>query len=293
MTETNSNTSSLSSSPDTNIKILPFGISNAREILFDSVKNNFKKLTNKFDTVNLYGYDNYQKEEYNCNIHKNNIEVEVLPLRIRQMLSMQKTAFKNFRENFQHYEDYSNNYGLSGLSYQEEYIKEHLEITCNGISLVNNESLRETMINLMNYSAIYIIHLDESKEIVENNNICIDLLTKRLSQLQTIHHFGFELFKRKNKDYGDSFAEYGVIGVIIRQEDKIKRILNICKTGMTLVHDESIRDTLVDLMNYSAMAIMCLDDQYEKELANKAKYMLERLTNSDSEKSLHKETIDL
>ena len=69
-----------------------------------------------------------------------------------------------------------------------------------------------------------------------------------------------ELFKKKNADYGDAFAEFGVIGVLMRIEDKIKRSLSITKNGITLVDDEKIRDTLIDLHNYAAMAIMLLDE---------------------------------
>ena len=39
-------------------------------------------------------------------------------------------------------------------------------------------------------------------------------------------------------------------------QDKINRLANITKTNITLVESESLRDTLIDLHNYSAMAIM-------------------------------------
>ena len=49
----------------------------------------------------------------------------------------------------------------------------------------------------------------------------------------------------------------------MRIEDKIKRSLSITKNGITLVDDEKIRDTLIDLHNYAAMAIMLLDEKEE------------------------------
>ena len=82
----------------------------------------------------------------------------------------------------------------------------------------------------------------------------------RLKQMSDIQKEAFELFKRKNKDYGDAFAKYGVIGVLIRMEDKIQRYMSITKNGINLVDNESIRDTLIDLHNYSAMALMLLDE---------------------------------
>ena len=72
---------------------------------------------------------------------------------------------------------------------------------------------------------------------------------------------GFELFKKKNQDYGDAFAKYGVIGVLMRIEDKIQRSMSITKNGVNLIEDEKIRDTLIDLHNYAAMAIMLLDEK--------------------------------
>ena len=69
------------------------------------------------------------------------------------------------------------------------------------------------------------------------------------------------LFQKKNKDYGDAFADYGSIGVLVRLGDKIRRCQSITNSGIQLVNDESLRDTLIDLHNYSAMAIMLLDEE--------------------------------
>ena len=77
----------------------------------------------------------------------------------------------------------------------------------------------------------------------------------------TVQTTALELFKKKNTDYGDAFATFGVIGVLMRIEDKIKRSLSITNNGITLVDDEKIRDTLIDLHNYAAMAIMLLDEK--------------------------------
>ena len=82
----------------------------------------------------------------------------------------------------------------------------------------------------------------------------------RVEQLKYIQSEGLELFRRKNADYGDAFAKYGVIGVLMRIEDKIQRSLSITKNGVNLVNDEGIRDTLLDLHNYAAMALMLLED---------------------------------
>ena len=70
---------------------------------------------------------------------------------------------------------------------------------------------------------------------------------------------GLDLFKKKNADYGNAFATHGAVGVIIRMQDKINRLTTITKQGVA-VDTETIRDTLIDLHNYSAMAVMLLDE---------------------------------
>ena len=82
----------------------------------------------------------------------------------------------------------------------------------------------------------------------------------RVQQYEKVHKEDMEIFKKKNSDYGDSFANYGPVGVIVRMGDKINRLANITKSGVTLVNDESIRDTLIDLHNYAAMAVMLIDE---------------------------------
>jgi len=68
-----------------------------------------------------------------------------------------------------------------------------------------------------------------------------------------------DVFVCKNTDYGDAFETYGFIGVLVRIGDKIHRIQNIMRNGMALVKDESVRDTLLDLHNYSAIALMLVE----------------------------------
>jgi len=80
----------------------------------------------------------------------------------------------------------------------------------------------------------------------------------RVEQLSEIQAQALELFKKKNADYGDAFAKFGIIGVLMRIEDKIQRALSITKNGVNLVEDEGLKDTLLDLHNYAAMALMLL-----------------------------------
>ena len=92
-------------------------------------------------------------------------------------------------------------------------------------------------------------------EIVEQND--------RVEQLKKIQYEALILFTKKNADYGDAFAKFGLIGVLMRIEDKIQRALSITKNGVNLINDEGIKDTLLDLHNYAAMALMLLDNKID------------------------------
>jgi len=89
----------------------------------------------------------------------------------------------------------------------------------------------------------------------------------REEQLRKIQSEALNLFIKKNTDYGDAFANYGTIGVLVRISDKLSRAVSISNKSITLVDDksatlvddESLRDTLIDLHNYAAMAIMLME----------------------------------
>ena len=86
----------------------------------------------------------------------------------------------------------------------------------------------------------------------------------RITQLKKIQAEALELFSKKNKDYGDAFAKYGPVGVIVRLGDKIQRLSSVTANSITLVENETLRDTLMDLHNYSAMALMLLEENLNK-----------------------------
>ena len=71
-----------------------------------------------------------------------------------------------------------------------------------------------------------------------------------------------EIYRKKNHDYGDSyhksFQKWGLPMAAIRLEDKLNRFETLIKS-VGEVKDETMRDTLLDLANYSIMAILELD----------------------------------
>ena len=100
---------------------------------------------------------------------------------------------------------------------------------------------------------------------------------ERAAQMGKVQKEGLELFKKKNTDYGDAFANYGAIGVLIRMGDKISRCQSISNKSITMIDSESLRDTLIDLHNYAAMAVMLIDEGDE----NKVKLQRSATTTSE------------
>lgn len=111
------------------------------------------------------------------------------------------------------------------------------------------EAARRALVALANQAMMVIIELD-GKPTEEDNHweLCRELQ---------------ELYHRKNLDYGDSFhlsfLEEGLAMPRIRLGDKYLRFKTLTSGEKQRVSDESIRDTLIDLANYSIMTIMELD----------------------------------
>lgn len=80
-------------------------------------------------------------------------------------------------------------------------------------------------------------------------------------KFKQIQRQAFQLFKHKNHDYGDSFKEHGIVGVIVRMGDKLNQ--HLTHNSITIKEQsghvgESIQDTLLDLMNYCNMALQLI-----------------------------------
>lgn len=89
------------------------------------------------------------------------------------------------------------------------------------------------------------------------------------------------LYRQKNADYGNSYAElyarYGSIYPLIRLEEKIARVERLTTSEKDPeVKSESLRDTLIDLANYSVMWIAELDKDRLREGVFGSKYTEEK-----------------
>lgn len=77
-----------------------------------------------------------------------------------------------------------------------------------------------------------------------------------------------DICARKNNDYGasvnDTYKKYGMVSYLVRMEDKLNRARTLTQNKNQLVHDEQIRDTLIDLANYSILAVIEMENEASK-----------------------------
>jgi hypothetical protein len=83
---------------------------------------------------------------------------------------------------------------------------------------------------------------------------------KILERMAAIH-------KAKNVDYGNSFelsaqllSRPVVEGLLHRMSDKLARACKLVQGQAAQVQDEALTDTLLDLANYSVLAILALEN---------------------------------
>lgn len=78
----------------------------------------------------------------------------------------------------------------------------------------------------------------------------------------------YEIYERKNSDYGNSFAksyeEFGLVSPVIRLSDKVERLKTLCNKEAQ-VKDESIIDTLIDIAVYAVLTVLEIKKREEKE----------------------------
>jgi len=95
---------------------------------------------------------------------------------------------------------------------------------------------------------------------IEQMEVDIHRIIEGLSQMR----------RDKGHDYSgtedtlDNLREFGSFGVLVRIGDKFKRLKHFYKQGVLNVKDESIIDTMNDLINYS----LYLKILYEQENDN-------------------------
>ena len=116
--------------------------------------------------------------------------------------------------------------------------------------------------------------MEVMKKIEEMYPECTDALMNNFDR-------AYDLWARKQADYGDSNIRLGLdlnssssersqnnrlaqLGVVIRMNDKISRLINLYKKDLESAVDESIEDTALDIMNYANMLMVLKSNKWGK-----------------------------
>jgi malate/lactate dehydrogenase len=100
-----------------------------------------------------------------------------------------------------------------------------------------------------------------SKEAIEA--FAIEAFTKRtLPDTEEI----IKVLLAKNSDYGDAWQRFGIFTPLIRINDKILRVQTLSDGRTALVADETIIDTLTDIVGYGLLALLKLRQDVDKEI---------------------------
>tara|TARA_R110002049_G_scaffold143368_3_gene305352 strand:- start:50 stop:400 length:351 start_codon:yes stop_codon:yes gene_type:complete len=116
--------------------------------------------------------------------------------------------------------------------------------------------------------------MEVMKKIEEMYPECTDALMNNFDR-------AYDLWARKQADYGDSNIRLGLdlnssssersqnnrlaqLGVVIRMNDKISRLINLYKKDLESAVDESIEDTALDIMNYANMLMVLKKGKWGK-----------------------------
>tara|TARA_A100001015_G_scaffold304906_1_gene396798 strand:+ start:121 stop:735 length:615 start_codon:yes stop_codon:yes gene_type:complete len=141
----------------------------------------------------------------------------------------------------------SNATRLSNKELVEEISQAYSQI-CNGLTVCKNmvvvndlDCIEDFLFNIVAYAIAL--------------NVTLSGGVLDIEQVKTQ---GLNLFIKKNRDYGDAFAVFGIVGVLVRMGDKISRLVTL--VGSNNGHFESIKDTAIDLYNYALMVSLLIND---------------------------------
>jgi hypothetical protein len=88
------------------------------------------------------------------------------------------------------------------------------------------------------------------------------------AQMRELCSFVLETLCKKQHDYGhENIARFGRLGLLVRVHDKIARLKNLVTRG-GVPQNESIEDTYVDILGYSAIGIMVERGWFGLQLSN-------------------------
>ena len=148
----------------------------------------------------------------------------------------------------------------------DEYKKviENLKLQITDLNPITNnnfikelERLQENILNTLQIE-ISLIKIKDKDIIFENLDKISFLSLKYLTTFTEKDYTEIikenqDLFEKKNNDYGSSYKDFTLLGLIVRINDKINRILTIEKKNIMVNEDKC--ETVNDLYNYCIISL--------------------------------------
>jgi len=148
------------------------------------------------------------------------------------------------------------------------------QIDSAGFALRNLENIFSRLSALVKENNFTQLNIDNENIFLLTSMNAIKMLnelldTKRFTFLQTEI---YNLLVNKQFNYGPkNIIEFGILGIIVRMYDKVARLVNLITKADSLknalnvstIKDESIIDTLFDIVGYCTMALMIESEDSE------------------------------
>lgn len=132
------------------------------------------------------------------------------------------------------------------------------------LSVGNSSAVADSTEKMVDHTYNASVYTEED---MVNNPSHYQSMDGKLSKDSESYFFGilkemYELYNKKNHDYGNSFSEtiqeFGFTPAVARINDKLKRVKQMVK-GEPMQVKESMRDNLIDIANYCILTIIELD----------------------------------
>lgn len=142
----------------------------------------------------------------------------------------EEEKYKLWKNNYTLYASYYLMPHNTGKSYSLEDLQKKIKKT---FSISNIEARKKASLRLSDNIVFKMLSYD-SKHVEKTILDCMNIAYK------------------KNKDYGSAnILDFGISGLLVRINDKLARLINLQKIKSRSVKDETIEDTIKDIINYS------------------------------------------
>ncbi len=97
---------------------------------------------------------------------------------------------------------------------------------------------------------------------------CLETVAKKAVNLDDLNRLVNELIALlldKNEKYKDAWQDFGIFTPLLRIREKLIRVENLIDGRPVLIHDEDVRNEMLDVAGYALLCILWMDNQNGEE----------------------------